>query len=114
LQEKGETKEATIEEFHRIDVRVAKVAQSEKVPGSKRLLKLIVDLGDSKRQCVTGIGEQYTADDLRGKLIAVVTNLKPRKIMGLDSEVMILAALDGPTISVLRPDKEVSAGAKIT
>jgi methionine--tRNA ligase beta chain len=106
--------DVSFEEFQRIDVRVGRVIEAERVAGSKKLLRLVVDLGEIKRQCITGIGEQYESKDLNGRLIAVVTNLKPRKIMGFDSEVMVLAALDGPKISILGPDKEISAGSKVT
>lgn len=73
-----------------------------------------IDIGGKTRQSVAGLGEQYRPEDLRSRLVAVVTNLKPRKIFGLDSEVMLLAAIDGPAVALLSPDKAVSPGAKVT
>lgn len=86
----------------------------ERVPGSKKLVKLQIDIGGQTKQSVAGLGDQYGVEDLRSRLVAVVTNLRPRKIFGLDSEVMILAAIDGSSVAVLGPDKKVSPGAKVT
>ncbi len=106
--------EVTFDEFKRIDIRVARVVEATRVPNSARLVKLSLDIGGIKRQCIAGIGARYEPDQLKDKLIAVVMNLKPRPIMGLMSEVMLLAAGDGPEISVLTSDKPVSTGAKVT
>jgi tRNA-binding protein len=81
----------SIEEFARIDLRVGLVEKAEHIPGT-RLLKLIVDLGGEKRQIISGIAEYYKPEDLVGKKVVVVANLKPKKIRGYLSEGMILAA----------------------
>ncbi|BES80837.1 methionine--tRNA ligase subunit beta [Pyrodictium abyssi] len=81
----------SIDEFARIELRVGKVVEAEKIPGT-RLLKLIVDLGGEKRQIISGIAEYYTPEDMIGKKVVVVANLKPKKIRGYLSEGMILAA----------------------
>jgi tRNA-binding protein len=81
----------TIDEFARIDLRVGRVEQAERIPGT-RLLRLIVDLGREKRQIVSGIAEYYSPEDLVGKKVIVVANLKPKRIRGYLSEGMILAA----------------------
>lgn len=81
----------SIDEFARIELRVGKVVEAEKIPGT-RLLKLIVDLGGEKRQIISGIAEYYTPGDMIGKKVVVVANLKPKKIRGYLSEGMILAA----------------------
>ncbi len=106
--------EVTFEEFQKIDIRTAKVLVVTRVPNSARLLKLILDIGGIQSQCIAGIGAKYDPEQLKDKMIAVVTNLKPRKIMGLTSEVMLLAAADGPEISTLIPDRPLSSGAKVT
>ena len=106
--------EVTFDEFKRIDIRVARVVEAARVPNSARLVKLSLDIGGIKKQCIAGIGARYEPDQLKDKLIAVVMNLKPRPIMGLMSEVMLLAAGDGPEISVLTSDKPVNTGAKVT
>ncbi len=106
--------EVTFEEFQKIDIRVAKVLEVSRVPNSARLLKLSLDIGGTTRQCIAGVGANYEPDQLKDKMIAVVTNLKPRKIMGLLSEVMLLAAADGPEVSALVADRPLSSGAKVT
>lgn len=87
----GEEGYITIDEFSRVDLRVGKVVEAERIPGT-RLLKLMVDLGSEKRQIVSGIAEYYKPEDLLGKKVVVVVNLKPKKIRGYLSEGMILAA----------------------
>lgn len=102
-----------IEDFMKIKLKVGKVLQAEKLKGSKKLIKLIVDIGEN-RQIVAGIGEQYTPEELIGKNIIVVSNLKPAKLMGIESQGMLLAATgsDG-SISILTVEREVNPGAPI-
>jgi len=85
------TQYISIDDFAKIDLRVGRVVEAEHIPGTK-LLKLIVDLGHEKRQIVSGIAEYYKPEDLLGKKVVVVANLKPKKIRGYLSEGMILAA----------------------
>ncbi len=113
-REEEKPSEVTFDEFQRIDIRTAKVLDVSRVPNSTRLLKIILDVGGVQRQCIAGIGANYEPEQLKDKMIAVVTNLKPRKIMGLTSEVMLLAAADGPEISTLVTDRPLSSGAKVT
>ncbi len=103
------------EEFSRIDLRVGFVKEVERVKGSRKLLKLKVDLGElGERQLVAGLGAWYEPDDLRGKYIVVVANLKPKRIFGLVSEGMLLAADDESGVPVLLTvEKPVKPGAKI-
>jgi methionyl-tRNA synthetase len=108
------SQEISFDDFKRIDIRVAKVLEVSRVPNSARLLKLILDIAGQRKQCIAGIGARYEPEALKDKLIAVVTNLRPRQLMGLTSEVMLLAAAEGPEISVLTLDRELPAGAKIT
>jgi methionine--tRNA ligase beta chain len=110
----NESREISFEEFQKIDIRIAKVLDVTRVPNSARLLKLNLDINGLRKQCIAGVGARYEPDQLKDKLIAVVTNLKPRKIMGLTSEVMLLAAADGPEISVLAADRALASGAKVT
>ncbi|MDI6802508.1 MAG: methionine--tRNA ligase [Bacteroidota bacterium] len=84
----------TIEDFKKIDLRVATVMECEKVPKSEKLLKLQILLGAEKRQLVAGIAQHYKPSDLIGKKIIVVANLQPTKLMGTDSQGMLLAASD--------------------
>ncbi|NWG09927.1 MAG: hypothetical protein HXX80_06470 [Nitrososphaerales archaeon] len=68
------------------------------MPGSKKLIKLMIDIGGVVKQSVAGLGNSYKSEQLLSKLVAIVTNLKPRKIFGVESEVMMLAALHGSNI----------------
>jgi methionyl-tRNA synthetase len=82
----------TIDEFLKIDLRVARVLRADRVPNSKKLMRLEVDLGSETRTLVAGIAEAYEADALVGRLVAIVANLKPAKLMGVESNGMVLAA----------------------
>ncbi len=106
--------EVSFDEFHRIDLRVAKVLDVSRVPNSARLLKLRLDIGGTEKQCIAGIGAKYDPDQLKDKLIVVVMNMKPRSLMGLVSEVMLLAAAEGPEISAVTLDRPLNSGAKVT
>ena len=103
----------TIDDFFKIKLKVGKVIEAERVKGSEKLIKLIVDIGE-RRQIVAGIGKSYCPEELLGKSIIVVSNLKPAKLMGLESQGMLLAATssDG-TISILTVDREVTPGSGI-
>jgi methionyl-tRNA synthetase len=117
LTEKGvKLMSVPFDEFARLDFRVGRVVEVGRLKGSEKLLKLKIDIGGEKRQSISGVAEYYTPEELNGKLVAVVTNLKPRKVFGEVSEVMLLAALDSrkDTLSLLKPDKEVSSGSKVS
>jgi len=104
---------ATFEEFKKLDIRMGKILEAERVEGSDKLLKLKVNLGDEERQIVAGIGRQYEPGELLGKEIAVVVNLEPRTFMGLESRGMLLAADDGGRPALLMPDKDVPPGSVV-
>ncbi|MHC1610698.1 MAG: methionine--tRNA ligase subunit beta [Candidatus Methanospirareceae archaeon] len=102
-----------LNEFARLDLRIGKIEDAERIEGSKKLIKLDVNLGDEMREIVAGIAEEYTPEDLIGKLVPVLANLKPAKFMGVESRGMILAVdVKGRPI-LLHPDKEVPAGSRI-
>lgn len=102
------------EDFIKIDLRIGKIIEAERVEGSNKIIKTIVDLGEEKKQVLAGIGEFYTPEELIDKVVAVVVNLSPKKIMGFDSEGMILAVKDGESLSLLGTDKEIKIGSKIS
>jgi len=109
-----ESKE-TIEmsEFAKLDLRIGKIVNAERIEGSKRLIKLDVNVGNEIRQFVAGIAEEYTPESLIGKLVPVLVNLKPAKLMGVESQGMILAVeVNGKPI-LLHPDKEVPTGSRV-
>jgi methionyl-tRNA synthetase len=101
--------EITLEEFSRMDLRVATVIHAERIPRAKKILKLEVDLGQ-KRTIVAGIAENYSPEELVGKQVVVIANLKPAKLMGVVSNGMLIAAVDnsGPILATL--DKPVDPG----
>lgn len=105
--------EITIDEFARIDLRVAKVLAAERIEGADKLLRLQVRLGGEERQIVAGIAKHYQPEELVGQEVVVVANLKPVKLRGVLSQGMILAADDGKTVAVLNPEKEVGDGAEV-
>jgi methionyl-tRNA synthetase len=92
----AETPEATptitIDDFAKIDLRVAQIVVAERIPKADKLLRLEVDLGYEKRQILSGIAEFYTPEELIGRRIAIIANLAPRKMRGLESHGMLLAA----------------------
>jgi methionyl-tRNA synthetase len=103
-----------IDDFAKVELRVGKIVAAEKVEKSEKLLKLKVDIGSGERQIVAGIAKSYTPDDLIGKKIVVVANLKPAKLMGIESHGMLLAATDEEgRLSVLTLDREVKQGARV-
>jgi len=103
-----------IEEFLKLDLRVARVVAAERVPKSRKLLKLEVDLGDERRTLVAGIAEAYEPEALVGRVIGMVANLKPAVVMGVESNGMILAAsAPGGLPVIVSFDKEPPLGARI-
>ena len=103
----------TLDDFKKIELKVAKVLSAENIEGSQKLLKLQVDLGSEQRQILSGIAKYYSPADLVGRQIVIITNLEPSQMMGLESQGMVLAAGDGEVISLLVPDKDIPAGTPI-
>ncbi|MEX2243163.1 MAG: methionine--tRNA ligase [Fimbriimonadaceae bacterium] len=101
-------------DFMKVQLRVARIMEAEPVEGSDKLMKLQVKIGDEKRQILAGIKQKYSATDLIGRQVVVVANLKPRKMMGLESQGMVLAAddADGQAI-LLEPETEAPEGAAV-
>ena len=104
----------SIDEFRRIKLRVGKVISAEEVENSSKLLKLVISFKDEQRQVIAGIKNHYKPEELVGKKLIVVFNLKPAKLMGLISDGMILAASDGEKLSVLTVDKDIDEGSYIS
>ncbi len=102
-----------IAEFAKVELRAAKVTAAEKMSGSKKLVKLQVDLGTESRQVVAGIAESYEPEALVGKTVVLVANLKPAKLMGVESNGMVLAgSIDGKAV-LCTFDAEVAPGTKV-
>ncbi len=104
--------EISYEEFQKVDLRVAKVVEAERVPKSTKLIRMKVDMGE-ERTIVAGIGADYKPEDLVGKLIAVVANLKPAKLMGIESRGMLLATDAENGLTLLTFDGKAKPGAQI-
>ena len=103
-----------ISEFGKVELKVAEILVAEKVDGADKLLKIQISLGKEKRQIVAGIAQHYQPEQLVGKRVVVVANLKPAKIRGIESNGMLLAAKAGGTLVVVTPDGDIPPGAKIS
>lgn len=103
----------SIDEFKKVQLRVGIVLAAERVPKSTKLLKLQVDLGTEQRQIVAGIGAKYAPEDLIGARMVIVANLKPAKLMGLESQGMVLAAGEGESLTLLTTRTDVPPGTAI-
>jgi methionyl-tRNA synthetase len=104
----------TVDDFKKVDLRVAKIVSAESVPKSERLLKLQVEIGPEKRQIVAGIAQHYRPEEIIGKSIVVVFNLQPAKLMGQESQGMLLAASDGEgKLVIVQPSGEIGSGSVV-
>lgn len=109
----SEEDKIAIDDFTKVELRVAKVLEASEIEGADRLLKLQIDLGSEKRQLVAGIKKSYSPEELVGKHIVVVANLKPARLRGEESQGMLLAAQtdEGPVLVSF--DKEVPVGSVV-
>ena len=96
-----------------MDLRTARVLEAERIPKSKNLLKLTVSLGEETRTVVAGLAKHYAPEDLRGRQVILVANLEPAKLMGVESQGMVLAAEDGEKLLLAGVDEAVAPGAPI-
>ena len=101
--------EITIDEFGKIDLRVATIVDAQRIPRAKKILKLEIDMG-KKRTIVAGIAQTYSPEELIGKQVIVVANLKPAKLMGIVSNGMLIAAVDDSTVTLATLEKPVPPG----
>jgi methionyl-tRNA synthetase len=104
----------TIDDFAKVQFKIAKVLECEKVEKSDKLLKLQLEVGEEKRQVVSGIAKSYKPEDLIGKYVVLVANLKPVKLRGIESNGMILAAVDDNTLTLITPMSEIKSGADVS
>jgi len=101
------------DDFAKLDLRVAKIVSVENIPGKTKIVKGIIDLGDEKRDVIIGGAEFYKPDDLTGKIVIAVTNLEPKKLAGIESHAMLLAADDNEKPVWLTVTDQVPLGSKI-
>ncbi|PIP68403.1 MAG: hypothetical protein CO035_08015 [Candidatus Omnitrophica bacterium CG_4_9_14_0_2_um_filter_42_8] len=100
----------TLEEFKKLNIRIAKIKDVIDHPNADRLYVVRLVIGEEERDVVAGIKKGYNKEELLGKLVAVIENLEPAVIRGVESKGMILATQDGETLAVLSPDKPVATG----
>jgi methionyl-tRNA synthetase len=112
LTDKDHLPDITLEELSKVDLRVATVIKAEKIPRAKKLLKLEVDMGEA-RTIVAGIANDYEPEDIVGKQVIIVANLKPAKLMGILSNGMVLAAVEDGKCSIATLDREVKPGTSL-
>jgi methionine--tRNA ligase beta chain len=103
----------TIDDFRKIELKVATVKSAEAHPNADKLLVLQIDLGGEQRQICAGIRNDYTPEELVGKQIVVVANLETAKLRGMESQGMLLAASDEGRVIIMTPEKSVQAGAQV-
>jgi methionyl-tRNA synthetase len=103
----------TIDDFAKIDLRVGKVIEAEKVEKADKLLKLKLEVGEETRQVVAGIAKHYKPEDIIGKYVIIVANLKPVKLRGIESQGMILAASNDKDLVVATVDNMIESGARV-
>lgn len=110
----------TIDDLHKVELKVAEILHAERVEGSEKLLRLELDAGDReedglvrRRQIVSGIARVYTPESLIGKQIIIVANLEPRKLMGLESQGMLVAASDESGPAIVSPERKIPNGTQL-
>ena len=103
----------SIDDFRKVALKVGLVVAAERVPKSTKLLKLQVDIGTEKRQIVAGLGAKYSPEEMVGKQVVIVANLKPAKLMGVESQGMVLAAGDLEVSALLTTLEDVPPGSTI-
>ncbi len=102
-------------DFQKVELKVGRILEVEDIPKAKKLYKLTVDVGEEKpRTIVAGIKPFYTPEELKGKRVVVVANLKPKKLMGIESRGMLLAANDGENFSLLTVEKDIKSGTRVS
>jgi tRNA-binding protein len=105
----------SIADFARVQMKVGKIATVDEVPGARKpMYRLMVDFGeDGSKQCVAGIKDRYSKEELTGKFVVAVVNLEPKVVAGVVSECMLLAAFNDKELSLLSPERQVSLGTKV-
>ena len=103
----------TYDDFAKLDLRIARIVSTEKIPGKSRIIKGVIDLGEEKRDVIIGGAEYYQPEELVGKIVVVIANLEPRQIAGFESNAMLLAADVNDKPFWLTIQEDVPLGTKI-
>jgi len=104
----------TFDDFKKLEIKVAQIKEVKPHPNADKLYILSIDVGNGTKDIIAGVKDHYTEKDLIGKKIAVVNNLEPVKIRGIESSAMLLAAKDDGTLSILVTDKDITTGSLIS
>ena len=112
-KEDNKDSQITIDEFMKVELKTGKILEAEKVKKSKKLIQLKVDIGTETRQVLAGIAESYEPEDLVGRTVIIVANLKPAKLMGIESQGMVLAASNDGKILLAGFDQEPGQGIQV-
>lgn len=104
----------TFDDFKKLEIKVAQIKEVKPHPNADKLYILSIDVGNGTKDIIAGIKEHYTEKELIGKKIAVVNNLEPVKIRGIESSAMLLAAKDDGNLSILVTDKDITTGSLIS
>lgn len=108
------SQEITFSDFEKLDLRIGKIIEATQVAESKKLIKILVDFGEEKRQAVAGLLKYYKPEELVGKKCVFLLNLQRRTLAGIESQCMILAAEDSAgNVVVLQPEKDIAEGSRI-
>lgn len=106
--------EIPFEEFQKLDLRIGRIIEASQIPGSRNLIRMIVDFGTEKRQAVAGLLQHYKPENLVGRKCAFILNLQRRKMMGVESQCMVFAAEDDKgNVVLLQPERDIAEGSKI-
>jgi methionine--tRNA ligase beta chain len=106
--------EIPFDEFQKLDFRIGKILEANQIPGSRNLIRMIVDFGTEKRQAVAGLLQYYKPEQLVNKKCAFILNLQRRKMMGVESQCMVFAAEDDKgNVVVLQPERDIAEGSRI-
>jgi len=103
----------TLEEFKKLELKVAKITEVNDHPNADRLYVIGIDLGDKTKQIVAGIRDYYTKENLLGKQVVVVDNLEPAVLRGVESQGMLLAVSDDQGVCIVSPEREVKSGSTV-
>ncbi len=109
------TETINFSDWEKLDLRVGKILEVEDIEGADKLYKLTVDIGDEKRTVCAGLKNYYTKKELKGKKIILFTNLAPRKLKGIESQGMVLAAVNEEEnkVILLAPEKDIKEGSRV-
>ena len=103
----------TFNDFKKLEMKIGTIKKAEEIPTSKKLIRMQVDIGGTMKQVIAGIKGYYKPEELQGKQFVFLTNLEPAKLMGELSEIMILAAVKGDKVVLMKPEREIENGAII-